>query len=140
MDPPASSTSSSASEATSSAATANLVNASPQSLSARDKVVQEIYSTEAAYVHQLDLLVEECMVPVSKGKFKAVFTPDEVRAIFSNIEMVRSINIRLLKYLADRLETWSADSLVGDIFLSMVSVANANHSPSMLLLPRSLTY
>jgi hypothetical protein len=38
----------------------NLVTASAASLSARDKVVQEIYNTEHTYVHQLELLIEVC--------------------------------------------------------------------------------
>lgn len=48
-----------------------------------------------------------------------LLTRDQVRAIFSEIEVILAYNRMLLASLKKRMETWSCDTKLGDIFMKM---------------------
>ena len=45
---------------------------------------------------------------------------EDIYRIFSNIEMIINVNTELLSALQYRLQVWSPNAIIGDIFLSMV--------------------
>lgn len=50
------------------------------------------------------------------------FSEEEIKIIFSNIEMIRNFNQSLLDAFAQRMGVWSPEQVIGDIFLQMVRV------------------
>ena len=53
-------------------------------------------------------------------------TADEIRTMFSNVEVLFNFSNKLLTELEQRMETWSNTQLVGDIFLKFVSRSNGH--------------
>jgi predicted KAP-like P-loop ATPase len=47
-------------------------------------------------------------------------TKENVKIIFGNIKVIRSYNMVLLDQIIDRLDNWSDEQLIGDIFASTV--------------------
>lgn len=54
-------------------------------------------------------------------KAAKVVTEEQIKAIFSDITIIRSVNVSLLCTLQSRIENWSKQQKLGDIFLRMVS-------------------
>jgi len=52
-------------------------------------------------------------------------TKENVKIIFGNIKVIRGYNMVLLDELADRLENWSDEQLIGDIFTRTVCYYHA---------------
>eukprot|EP01088_Endostelium_zonatum_P015026 TRINITY_DN3510_c0_g6_i1.p1 TRINITY_DN3510_c0_g6~~TRINITY_DN3510_c0_g6_i1.p1 ORF type:complete len:1174 (+),score=355.40 TRINITY_DN3510_c0_g6_i1:92-3613(+) len=95
----------------------------------RTNIVNEILLTEKSYVEGLRLLVEEYKSGLTtlatsretqqKGMGGEVdITMEQVRIIFSNIEVVQKLNIGLYAELTQRVAAWNNEtSLIGDIFV-----------------------
>src|SRR5690606_12054192 len=64
----------------------------------RDKVAKEIYSSERDYVKHLDVCVQVYFKPLLEGK-KKVLDAETVKKMFSDIEMICSLNHKLLSEL-----------------------------------------
>lgn len=91
------------------------------SLDQRERIVKEIYTTENDYVAKLTQLVEQCYNPVIQGKYKNVFSDNERKMIYGNIEIVRNMNIRFQENLKPRIQSWHQQQTIGDVFLQIVS-------------------
>ena len=87
----------------------------------RNEVVKEIVASEISYLQGLTTLVEVYKRPLagSAASMKPILKPEEVDAIFSNIELICNVNKELLQQLEQRVDTWSSTQLVGDVFLKM---------------------
>ena len=100
----------------------NLLSRSETELNQRDRIVKEVYTTEDDYVEWLTKLVEQCYFPVSKGKYKNVFSDHERKMIYGNVEIVRSMNIKFRQDLLQRLQIWHPQQTIADVFIQMVCI------------------
>jgi hypothetical protein len=86
----------------------------------RSKIVQEIYSTEMSYLGTLQLVKDNFLDPLrdlSSGK-DALLSAEDVRNIFSDIEVILNYSISLAEDLKQRLVGWNnSSSKLGDIFI-----------------------
>eukprot|EP00026_Physarum_polycephalum_P000728 Phypoly_transcript_00729.p1 GENE.Phypoly_transcript_00729~~Phypoly_transcript_00729.p1 ORF type:complete len:1185 (+),score=285.31 Phypoly_transcript_00729:47-3601(+) len=81
----------------------------------RNEIAKEILNTEKKYVQNLDVLVELFLEPLKK-----MLTPQQIRQIFSNIEVIRGYNKTLLTRLDARMQVWySKGQCLGDIFVEV---------------------
>jgi len=78
--------------------------------------LKEIISTETTYVTRLESVVRVFMEPM---KLSGVANRDQIRAIFSELEIVLAYNTMLLGELSCRMQKLNADTCVGDIFVKM---------------------
>eukprot|EP01112_Ceratiomyxa_fruticulosa_P020320 TRINITY_DN688_c0_g1_i1.p1 TRINITY_DN688_c0_g1~~TRINITY_DN688_c0_g1_i1.p1 ORF type:complete len:868 (+),score=238.12 TRINITY_DN688_c0_g1_i1:281-2884(+) len=112
----------------------------------RERVAKEILSTEESYVKSLGLCINFYLLPMQDGnnltKGKPLLTKDQVRSIFSDIQIIHSFNENLLKDLQNRISgtNWFINQKLGDRFLQVVGflkvyanfVLNFNNSMAML--------
>lgn len=96
----------------------NLLTADPTEQ--RDRIVKELYTTEKDYVANLSTLVEHCYQPVTKGKYRTVFSESERKMIYGNVEIILRMNLKFFQDLTQRLEVWHDQQTIGDIFIQMV--------------------
>jgi len=82
----------------------------------RDRVFQEIVITESTYVEQLQSVIEIYVQPLRQEN---ILKPDEITAIFSVLELIVDVNKELLTQLKDKLEQWSDEQTIGDIFTKL---------------------
>ncbi|KAL6077678.1 SH2 domain-containing protein [Balamuthia mandrillaris] len=88
----------------------------------RNNVVQEILSTERNYMRCLNVLVVQFRQPLWEALEgdSPILSKEDIKTIFSHIEVIFAYNSDLLQKLEDRVDQWDADSSVlGDIFLYM---------------------
>eukprot|EP01105_Mastigella_eilhardi_P002739 TRINITY_DN1350_c3_g1_i1.p1 TRINITY_DN1350_c3_g1~~TRINITY_DN1350_c3_g1_i1.p1 ORF type:complete len:717 (+),score=185.48 TRINITY_DN1350_c3_g1_i1:47-2197(+) len=103
----------------------------------RNRVVNEILSSEKTYVEQLECCVDVFLTPL-RGR-PDVVAPDAVETIFSNIEAVLQVNHQLMADLEERLKDWGPTHLLGDLFLKLIpflriySVYTSNYDKSNVL-------
>lgn len=71
-------------------------------LSGRELVIREIYTSEYSYVNQLNITVD-----VYEKLGRGTFTAEEMKIIFSNIDVIREFNTSLLQKLHKALDSWS---------------------------------
>mmetsp|Transcript_35187 Transcript_35187/g.88527 ORF Transcript_35187/g.88527 Transcript_35187/m.88527 type:complete len:1089 (-) Transcript_35187:25-3291(-) len=90
-------------------------HAPPKSL--RDKHAWEIWETEVAYCNTLDKIVDLCLKPARRLQ---IFSPVELKTIFCNVEVIRTLNKNFVAQLKERMDAWSEEQLLGDVFLSMI--------------------
>lgn len=86
----------------------------------RDKIVYEILTTEQSYLKSLVLMNESYRRPLLiASKTKEInITQNEVDIIFSkHFRQLVKVNLTFLKYLIERIKTWSEKELIGDLFL-----------------------
>lgn len=50
---------------------------------------------------------------------KPILTGDKIGLIFSNLDFIRSINGELLNRIKDRIQAWSSQQQIGDVFLDL---------------------
>jgi hypothetical protein len=81
----------------------------------RLRVVKELFESEKAHVHALDIVVERYLRPLMMSN---LLPPSTVRAIFSNLELIRNWNQTFLAALEAHLE---CGDTFGDLFMEMVS-------------------
>ncbi|PRP88662.1 hypothetical protein PROFUN_02758 [Planoprotostelium fungivorum] len=88
----------------------------------RDKIAKEILSTEETYNRGLSLLETVYRVPLmdwTEKKKQKKFTPEHVKAIFSDVQIIQGLSSRLLEGLRPRVQSWSPSQCLGDIFLEI---------------------
>jgi hypothetical protein len=90
----------------------------------RTRVVQEILETEEGYVNGLRVLIEVYKKPMQELVPK-VLTNDQMRTIFSEIEVIYGFNERFLSQLRPRIQNWSPSQTLGDLFNEIVVVSNS---------------
>ncbi|KAL6044463.1 MORN repeat protein [Balamuthia mandrillaris] len=116
-----------------------LFNADNSELGPRDLRAKEIYTTELTYCGILDVIIEDFMQPATK---KNVFSPQEYRTIFSNIESIRNFNKDLLAAIRVQMADWTSETTIGDIFLKKIPFLKIyttycnNHSSANQLLEK----
>ncbi|ELP90040.1 Rho guanine nucleotide exchange factor, putative [Entamoeba invadens IP1] len=82
----------------------------------RTNVAQELLSTEESYVQQLKLLVEEFVKPITRDQ---IIPAETSRKIFSDIEMILSVNTKFLESFQKVIKVWNSESSIGGLFVKM---------------------
>jgi len=80
----------------------------------RIRVIKELLESEKAHVHALDIVVERYMRPLMISNS---LPPSTIRAIFSNLELIRNWNQTFLAALEAHLE---CGDTFGDLFMEMI--------------------
>lgn len=103
--------------------------------------MKEITTTERTYVSMLQTVVDIFLEPLRASETTAVITPEERKAIFSEIEVILGFNKGFLEQLEARMEEWESlsyfDKCIGDIFKAVVCIKQ-RYSPSILIFPSLL--
>jgi hypothetical protein len=96
-------------------------NAERKKRSARDKVAQEIFTSEQTYVQSLEELVDLYVKPLRRAVAAGspVLSASAIDTIFSNVEAIVRIGHELLKMLEDRLATWKERQCIADVFICL---------------------
>lgn len=86
----------------------------------RTHIVNEIISTERSYVQSIELMVKvfQPALKILINDPTTALKVDDVRRMFSNIDMIIPLNRELLKDLEARLAAWGPLQLIGDVFLT----------------------
>eukprot|EP01133_Synstelium_polycarpum_P011983 gene11983-13990_t len=79
----------------------------------RNEIIKEIMNTERKYVRCLDTLIE-CYLKESEK----IITSQQVRSIFSQVEVIRNVNSNILGQMENRFKKGSEQQL-GEIFKKM---------------------
>lgn len=90
-------------------------------LAMRFNVVKELLSTEMNYLFSLATLIEVCSAYI-QGIYKPMAlhtTEAELRIVFSNLQEIRRHHQGLLKLIKARVDLWTTESLISDIFLQV---------------------
>ncbi len=80
--------------------------------------------TERAYVRNLETVTELFMAPLrTEDPYKTYISDDQLKTIFSDIEVILKINKVLLESLESRIgvEFNSETTKLGDVFITIVS-------------------
>lgn len=87
----------------------------------RCHVISEILNTEKSYVEQLQSLIAHYLHPLQSSECRLISQQD-VTLMFSNVEIIASVNARFLEQLDQRIQLVTPDSaeevVVGDLFLN----------------------
>ncbi|GAM18668.1 hypothetical protein SAMD00019534_018430 [Acytostelium subglobosum LB1] len=88
----------------------------------RQRVIEEIVSTEQSYVKSLSvvfhtLIVQLQLMSESDTNQHALLSPDDVFSVFGNWENILRSHILLQREFEDRLSKWNDESTFGDIIL-----------------------
>jgi len=89
----------------------------------RTSAAKEILSTEEQFVSNLKLLQKLFKQPLHENAIskKHFITEEEVKGLFSDIEIILGYNSQLLEDLVPRIQHWNASQCLGDIFLKIIS-------------------
>nr|AAQ18153.1 guanine nucleotide exchange factor [Entamoeba histolytica] len=82
----------------------------------RTNVAQELLSTEESYVQQLNLIVKLFAEPVMT---KQLITMDQYKKIFSDIQMILSVNEQFLQSFQKVISQWNSESKIGGLFIKL---------------------
>eukprot|EP01105_Mastigella_eilhardi_P000355 TRINITY_DN1044_c1_g1_i1.p1 TRINITY_DN1044_c1_g1~~TRINITY_DN1044_c1_g1_i1.p1 ORF type:complete len:651 (-),score=196.17 TRINITY_DN1044_c1_g1_i1:37-1959(-) len=82
----------------------------------RECCAKEILSSEKKYVAQISVLVNVFVQPLRELS-PPILSEEEIKAIFSDIIIIKSVNESLLKILHTRIDSWDKDHKIGDVFL-----------------------
>ncbi|KAL6052170.1 Protein T2 [Balamuthia mandrillaris] len=90
----------------------------------RNNVAKELLTTERNYVNCLNLIMQQFQQPLQKAadaekEADRFITKTEVKSLFSQVEIIRAYNAQLLARLERRMDDWSDESIIGDIFIEM---------------------
>lgn len=113
----------------------------------RARVATEILSTENVYVKSLKMIKSLFLDPLmaSTSSPKPLLPLDDVKSIFSSLEVIVAYNERLLSQLQPRVESWSPNQRLGDIFIQICGFLKvytnyiANYNASITTLNRCRT-
>jgi len=84
----------------------------------REQVVHEIVVSEIAYIYDIKIIIEVYLIPMRE---KNILKKEQLAVLFSNVEVLRSLNIQFLKDLEKRIRSPPPEcERVGDIFLVMM--------------------
>lgn len=86
----------------------------------RTNVARELLATERTYVEQLGIMVDLLYRPLATEKrCRGVLSAEEVRTVFSDVEVIATVNRSLLATLEERVGHWTRTTKLGDVFLLM---------------------
>lgn len=87
----------------------------------RANIVQEILSTEKAYVSQISLLIKNYKGPLNTLAMtnSDLVKQEDIKVMFSNIHLILPLNQTMLKDLQARIDTWSPKQKLGDVFVQL---------------------
>jgi hypothetical protein len=105
----------------------------------RFRVLSEIMDTEASYMASLELckkvsrfdtsnqdlisLLQFFLDPLRAAlNTKPILSVDEIRVIFSSMEMILGFTVQVKSHLEARMKQWPAVQKLGDIFKELVSL------------------
>lgn len=80
----------------------------------REKLVEELLSSERAHVHNLNAFLHDYVIPL---RDKKILSTDELQGILCNLELIRRWNVEFLNQLESALED---ERGFGELFLEMV--------------------
>jgi hypothetical protein len=83
----------------------------------RSKIILELLSTERNFVSSLSLMVNLYMLPIAE---RQLMTPEEVKAVFGEVQALLQSNTQLQQALEGRISEWEAPSTIGDLFQDVV--------------------
>lgn len=95
---------------------------SPRELSeeeTRNRIVQEILSTEDAYVKSLGTITTIFLPPIKAIIKDKYISEADFRSLFSNIEVILQFNSEFYKELKTCIDNWGPMQLLGPIFLKL---------------------
>lgn len=107
-----------------------------KSLSARQKVVRELYATERSYLNNLKTLVKVYVSPLrlDARSITPMLNLDEVHALFSDVEAVLRISEKVYGDMTIYMERGKLDEHIGSMFSSLAplfklytSYVNSHH-------------
>eukprot|EP01103_Thecamoeba_quadrilineata_P018793 TRINITY_DN7369_c0_g1_i1.p1 TRINITY_DN7369_c0_g1~~TRINITY_DN7369_c0_g1_i1.p1 ORF type:complete len:704 (+),score=151.50 TRINITY_DN7369_c0_g1_i1:47-2158(+) len=87
----------------------------------RDRIVQEIVTTERFYVKTISILLHVFLIPMNESlnvESDGIDSTPLVR-ITSFLKNIFNVNIELLTLLEERLNNWATNQKIGDIFLKL---------------------
>ncbi|KAL1916848.1 uncharacterized protein VTP21DRAFT_5552 [Calcarisporiella thermophila] len=92
----------------------------------RESAAREIFQSERSYVAGLCKIRDIFLVPLTARTKtthmgRAILMPEEVQAIFGNLEQIVELHEQMLKELSEREKIWGPTQLVGDIFIRYCS-------------------
>jgi len=86
----------------------------------RMNVAKELLATEETYIEQLGIMCDLLYKPLTTDKkYQHVLTPEEIRTVFSDIEVILAVNKSLRDTLKDRIGSWTNHTKIGDLFIRM---------------------
>lgn len=91
----------------------------PAQAEKRKRVVRELLETEKAHVSALDIAVDHYYYPLTATN---ILPQRTIKAIFSNLEVIRNWNHTFLGFLEEELKC--EETLLGSVFLRTVSYPN----------------
>lgn len=89
----------------------------------RDKIANEILTTEQSYLKSLTLMNEIYRIPMLEASRRGelAISEDDIQQIFSRTFVdILKVNFVLLQGLVDRLSNWSETQSLGDLLLDML--------------------
>ena len=91
------------------------------------QLVNELLSTEYSYLNILRTIIEVYLIPLRKST-KLLLKPAEISLIFSNLEFIISVNSEYYSKIKSRISTWTPNSCLGDIILSILPAFQSVYS------------
>jgi len=87
----------------------------------RTKIAQELLVTEGTYVKNLAIIIKKFQNPLLNAARspKPFISEQDVRTIFSCIEIIYSYNTMLLEGLNARMQKWTSKQKIADVFIMM---------------------
>jgi hypothetical protein len=88
----------------------------------RERIVQEILSSEQKYVASLDVIVTTFLEALERSRAESGLQHDDIKAIFGNIRVILACNRQLLADLEQsrRNASCAADTIIGNVFRQVV--------------------
>jgi len=89
----------------------------------RGKIAKEILDTEIAYVDNLKICIENYYKPLkaaAESKKTSILTVEQLRKLFSDIEIIHGLNSQFKESVQQRVEKWSNTQCISDVFLNIV--------------------
>ncbi|CAG5934273.1 unnamed protein product [Menidia menidia] len=89
----------------------------------RGEVVRELHKSERDYLGRLSALLKVYHEPIKAAldSNRAILSYADIQIIFSPVAQILNLNRTFEADLVTRLEQWSADQCVGDVFLKLSS-------------------
>ncbi|KAK5581992.1 hypothetical protein RB653_003573 [Dictyostelium firmibasis] len=108
----------------------------------RRRIAQELLSTEKSYVYNLKLIIDIFIRPLINFNSieQRVLSISEISGVFGNWERLYKINSDLLLLIQNKLDSWSIEQTIGDLFIESTDslfeytpyVTNYDHSRKLL--------
>jgi hypothetical protein len=92
------------------------LNSFQEAATPRDMAAVEIWTTELTYCTNLEKLTQTWLPGL-----KEICSPEDIKTIFSNVEVLLNFSTKLAHELESRIVNWTPNQMVGDIFLKFVS-------------------